>query len=240
MPPESIILAPAKTARIQRLLLAAAIGAYGVAVAFGAAPALSATLLSALALAALAAALFAYVGMRLGPAPAARLGGRAQVARRRLRALAFGVLGVVYITLVAGALVANQGALWSCLALPVCLAPGQLSASAFQSFAAVAMAHRVLAALAVLLVIGLSVRSLRSHGETALRRAAGWSIGLMLAQVLVGMAQVLLARAGDSASLTALRVGHLAVGAGAWAALVVQVALGRKCLTQSSARSPQS
>src|SRR6266545_2162216 len=255
MPPESMIQAPAKTARTQRLLLAAAIGAYSVAVAFGAAPALSATLLSALALAALAAALFAYVGMRLGPASAARLGGRAQVARRRLRALAFGVLGVVYITLVAGALVANQGALWSCLALPVCLAPSQPAAGESQSLAAVAMAHRVLAALAALLVVGLSVRSLRARGETALRRAAGWSIGLMLAQVLVGMAQVLLARAGDSASLTVLRVGHLAVGAAAWAALVVQVALALRSAEsrglrtesglihgapQSSVLSPQS
>ena len=225
MPPESIILAPTKTARIQRLLLAAVIGAYGVAVAFGAAPALGAALLSALALAALAAALYAYVEMRLGPAPAARLGGRAQAARRRWQALLFGVLGVVYITLVAGALVTNQGALWSCLALPVCPAPGQPAASAFQSFAAIAMAHRALAALSVLLVVGLSVRSLRSHAETALRRAAGWSIGLMLAQVLVGMAQVLLAREGESTSLTALRVSHLAVGAAAWGALVVQVAL---------------
>ena len=225
MPPESIIQAPAKTARIQRLLLAAVIGAYGVAVAFGAAPALGAALLSALALAALAAALFAYVELRLGPAPAVRLGGRAQVARRRWRALAFGVLGVVYITLVAGALVTNQGALWSCLALPVCVAPGQPAGSAFESFATVAMAHRVLAALAALLVLGLSAQTLRSRGEIPLRRAAGWSIGLILAQVLVGMAQVLLARAGDSTSLTALRVGHLAVGAAAWAALVVQVAL---------------
>jgi heme o synthase len=232
MPPERIIQAPAKIARNQRLLLAAVIVAYGAAVALGAAPAppfvgvpLSAALWSALALAALAAALFAYVELRLGPAPAARLGGRAQVAQRRWRAMAFGVLGVVYITLVAGALVTNQGALWSCLALPVCLVPDQAAGSAFQSFATVAMAHRVLAALAALLVVGFSAQTLRSRNETALRRAAMWSIGLMLAQVLVGLAQVLLARAGDSASLTALRVGHLAVGAGAWAALVVQVAL---------------
>jgi heme o synthase len=234
MPPESLIQAPAKTARIQRLLLAGAIVAYGVAVVFGAAPALSATLLSALALAALAAALFTYVGMRLGPATAARLGGRAQVARQRWRALAFGVLGVVYITLVAGVLVTNQGALWSCLALPVCLVPGQPAASAFESSATIAMAHRVLAALAALLVVGLSAQILRSRGETALRRAAGWSIGLMLAQVLLGMAQVLLARAGDSASLTALRIGHLAVGAGAWAALVVQVALALRLPSNES------
>jgi heme o synthase len=231
MPPESIIQIPAKTTRIQRLLLAAAIMAYSAAVAFGAATAISATLLSALALAALAVALFGYVELRLGPAPAARLGGRAQVARRRRRALAFGVLGVVYITLIAGALVTNAGALWSCLALPMCVVPGQPAANAFESFATIAMAHRVLAALAALLVVGFSAQTWRSRTETTLRRVAIWSIGLMLAQVLVGLAQVLLARAGDSTSLTALRVTHLAVGAGAWAALVVQVALALRPTT---------
>jgi heme o synthase len=251
MPPESIIQTPAKNTRLQRLLLAAAFGAYSLAVAFGAASAppfvgipLGATLLSALALAALAAALFMYIELRLGPAPTLRLGGQAQAARRRTRALAFGVLGVVYITLVAGALVTSQGALWSCLALPLCAAPGQPAASAFRSLAAVAMAHRVLAALAALLVVGLSVRSLRARGAAALRRAAIWSIGLMLAQVLLGMIQVLLARGGDSASLTALRIGHLAVGAGAWAALVVQVALALRPTTDerrtTTAAYPQS
>jgi protoheme IX farnesyltransferase len=225
MPPESIFQPPQTAARSQRLLLAGAALAYGLAVAFGAAAALSATLLSALALAGLGAALYAYVGMRLGLATPERLGGRAAAARRRLQISAFGVLAVVYVTLVAGALVTNQGALWSCLALPVCVAPGQPSASAFQSFSAIAMAHRGLAALAALLVVGLSAQTLRWRSQPALRRAAGWSIGLMLTQVLLGMAQVLLARQGDSPSLTALRVSHLAIGAGAWAALVVQVAL---------------
>src|SRR5262249_6218035 len=148
-----------------------------------------------------------------------------EAARRRLRIMAFAVLGVVYVTLVAGALVANQGALWGCLALPICFSPGQSATESFQSFALIAMAHRMLAALAALLVVGLSIQTLRTHDQAAPRRAARWSIGLMLAQVLLGMAQVLLARRGDSVSLTALRVGHLAVGAGAWAALVVQVAL---------------
>src|SRR5262245_59059558 len=225
MPAESMLQASLKAARTQRLLLAGATAAYGIAVAFGAAPALGATLLSALALAALGAALFAYVGIRLGPATAARLGGRAEAARRRLRIMAFAVLGVVYVTLVAGALVANQGALWGCLALPICFSPGQSATESFQSFALIAMAHRMLAALAALLVVGLSIQTLRTHDQAAPRRAARWSIGLMLAQVLLGLAQVLLARRGDSVSLTALRVGHLAVGAGAWAALVVQVAL---------------
>jgi len=220
-----MIHAPAKATRIQRLLLAASFAAYAAAVAFGAAPALSATLLSALALAVLAAALFMYVALRLGLAPAVRLGGQAQAAHRRLRVMAFGVLSVVYITLVAGALVTNQGGLWSCLALPNCSAPSQAAPGAFESFATIAMAHRALAALAALLVIGLSSQTLRARAQTVLRRAAIWSIGLMLAQVVLGMAQVLLAREGDSTGLTALRVGHLAVGAGAWAALVIQVAL---------------
>jgi len=231
MPPESLLQTSPKVARTQRLLLAGAAAAYGLAVSFGAAPAISATLLSALALAGLGAALFAYVGMRLGPVTSARLAGRAAAARRRLRIAAFIVLGVVYVTLVAGALVANQGALWSCLALPVCISPGQPAADSFQSFAALAMAHRALAALGAVLVVGLSAGILRSRGETALRRAAICSIALMLAQVLLGMAQVLLAREGAGASLTALRVGHLAVGAGAWAALVVQVALALRPTT---------
>jgi protoheme IX farnesyltransferase len=225
MSPESLLQTTPRAARTQRLLLAGATAAYALAVAFGAAPALSATLISALALAGLGAALFAYVGMRLGPANAARLGARAAAARRRGRVLAFAVLGVVYITLVAGALVTDQGALWSCLTLPICSAPGQPSAGASQSFAVIAMGHRVLAALAALLVVRLSVHYLRAYKQAAIRRAAIWSIGLMLAQVLLGMAQVLQARMGDSASLTALRLGHLALGAGAWAALVVQVAL---------------
>ena len=234
MPPESLLQNWPKAARSQRLLLTGALAAYALAVAFGAAPAMGAVLVSALALAGLGAVLFAYVGMRLGPAPVARLGGRAAAARRRSRVAAFGVLGVVYVTLVAGALVTSQGALWSCLALPLCLTPGQPSAGAFESLAAIATAHRVLAALAALLVLGLSIQTLRAREQTALRRAAGWSIALILGQVLLGMAQVLLARAGDSASLTALRVGHLAVGAGAWAALVVQVALALRPTTDPS------
>ena len=233
MPPESIIQASAKTTRIQRLLLAAAIVAYGVAVAFGAAPALSATLLSALALAALAAALFAYVELRLGPVPASRLGGRAQVARRRWRAMAFGVLGMVYITLVAGALVTNQGALWSCLALPVCVV--LVSRRQAHSNHSPQSRWRI-ACWPPWRRCWWSDYRRKPCARAAKQRSGArpiWSIGLMLAQVLVGMAQVLLARAGDSTSLTALRVGHLAVGAGAWAALVVQVALalGRRPTT---------
>jgi protoheme IX farnesyltransferase len=150
---------------------------------------------------------------------------------RRVRIVSFTVLSVVYVTLVAGALVANQGALWSCLALPLCLAPSQPSAVSFQSFAVLGTAHRVLAALAATLVAGLSAWLLRSRGEVALRRAALWSVAAMLAQVLLGMAQVLLARQGDSAGLTALRAGHLAVGAGAWSALVVLVALALRVTT---------
>jgi heme A synthase len=132
----------AKTIRNQRLLIGIAIGSYSLAVIGGVTPALGATLLSAVALAALGIALFAYVAMRVGPVAAQRLGARAQAAQRRYRTFAFVALAIVYVTLVVGALVTYQGALWSCLTLPLCATPNDL--------ATLAMAHRVMAALAAL------------------------------------------------------------------------------------------
>jgi protoheme IX farnesyltransferase len=217
MQPDSMLRPTAKSARTQRLLISAAVATYILAVIGGATPALGAVLLSAVALAALGAALFACVASRVGPAAEARMGARAQAAQRRYRTLTFAGLGFVYMTLVAGVAVANQGALWDCLALPACPTPGEL--------ASIAMAHRILAAFAALLVAGLALQTWRTRAEPALRRAAGWSLGLMLAQVFVGLVQVALARGGDGPAVLAIRAGHLAVGAGAWAALVVQIAL---------------
>ncbi len=211
-----MLQSPSKTTRAQRLLIAGVAAAYGLAVVGGATPTLAATLVSAAAIAALGAALFAYVAARVGPAPQ-RLGGRAQLAQRRYRSLALATIGMVYGTLVAGALVANEGALWACLALPVCPTPNEL--------AAIAMAHRALAGLAALFVAALAIHTWRTREQPALRHAAGWALGLMLAQVLVGLVQVALARGGNGPQVMAIRGAHLAAGVAAWGALVVQTAL---------------
>jgi heme o synthase len=215
MQPDSLLRSISKVARAQ-WLAGAALVCYGLAVFGGTTPELGATLVCAAALAALGGALYMYVGMRIGPVAPARLGGRAQVARRRYRALALAAIGVVYVTLLAGVLVTNQGALWDCLALPLCPAPSDL--------ARIAIAHRLLAALAALLVTALAVQTWRSHGGRAARIAAGWSLGLILVQVAVGLLQVALARGGGLA-VTAIRGAHLAVGVAAWGALVVQATL---------------
>src|SRR5690349_1271911 len=148
-------IAPAGRASVaQRLLIAAAALAYVLAVVGGSTPALGATMLSAAAIAALGAALYTYVSARVRPATAERLGGRAQTARRHYRRVAMVGLGVVYLTLVLGSLVANHGALRACLALPFC--PASDGASAANSLALISIWHRLLAALAALLVIELA------------------------------------------------------------------------------------
>ncbi|MBK9712130.1 MAG: protoheme IX farnesyltransferase [Kouleothrix sp.] len=183
----------------------------------GASPTAAATLLSAAALAVLGLAIYAYVASRVGPAASQRLGARAQVAQRRYRALLAVTVGLVYLTLSGGALVTNQGGLWVCQALPVCATPSSL--------AIVAMGHRVLAALGALLVLALALQTWRTRPQRALRLAAGGSIALMLAQILVGMVQVVMARDGNGAPVMAIRAAHLAAGTATWAVLIAQATL---------------
>jgi protoheme IX farnesyltransferase len=201
------------------LLIAAVVVAYALALLGIAARTLAATLLSATAIAALGLALFAFVASRVGPAARPHLGGRAQAARRRYQALLFVAAGAVYLTLVAGALVTNVGGLWVCLALPLCANTNDM--------AAVAVAHRVLAAVAGLLVLGLAIQTRQTRTEPPLRRAAGWALGLMLVQILAGLVMIEVVRSwggGNTLTHTA-RLAHLAIGVAAWGALVVQAAL---------------
>jgi protoheme IX farnesyltransferase len=222
MQPQPSIAPAGRNAIAQRLLIAAATLAYVLAVVGGTTPALGATVLSAAAIAALGAALYLYVSARVRPATAERLGGRAQTARRHYRRVAMVGLGVVYLTLVLGSLVANQGALRACLALPFC--PVNDGTSTAGSLALISIWHRVLAALAALLMVELAYRTWRLRAEPAVRRVVLLALVLMAAQILIGLAQVTLA-AGGSTQLMAVRGAHLAVGVGAWAALVIQVAL---------------
>ena len=221
MPPVQLL--NTRTTSAQRLLIGAAALAYVLAVLGGTTPAAGATLLSATAIAGLGAALFAYVGARARPLQPARVGGRALAIRQRYRLQAAVLLALVYVTLVGGALVANQGALWACLALPFCTETG--AAGPGQQLAIVAMSHRVLAAIAAVGVVLLAYRTLRLRAEPAIRRAALWALVLMGCQIIIGMLQVGLASGGTSTQLIVMRGLHLGIGVADWAALVVQVAL---------------
>jgi protoheme IX farnesyltransferase len=215
-------MAPTARATLaQRCLIIGAGVAYILAVLGGATPAFGATAISAAAIAALGAALFVYVSSRVKSQVPGRLGGRAQTARRHYRAAAWLVLSTVYLTLVIGTLVANEGALHACLALPFCPVAGDGD----KSLAMISIGHRLLAALAALLVVELAYRTWRMRPERLVRRATLWVLGLMAAQILIGMAQIALALDGTARQLAAMRGAHLAVGVGAWAALVTQIAL---------------
>ncbi len=206
-------------AGVRRLLIVMAALAYGLAVLGGAVPTSGGAALSSLATAALGAALAVYTVSRLGPIEAQpRLGGRARAVQHRYRALALASTAVLYLVLVFGALMTDAGALWECLALPICPTPNGL--------ALIAMSHRVLAALATLLIVAFAIQTWRFSARRALRIAAGWTLGLMALQVAVGIAQVLLA--GGAVELLAIRGLHLAIGAATWAALVVQATLALK------------
>ena len=218
MQPERLSQSAIKHPAIRRLLIGAVVASYTLAVAGIATPTSGAAVLSAVAIAALGAALYVYVALRLGPAGAQRLGGRARAAQRRYRSLALVAGGAVYLTLVVGVLVTNERGLWDCLALPICPRPGAQVTTA--------MIHRGLAALAALLVAALATATWRARAARPLRLAAGWTLGLMLAQIVIGLVQVIMARNGNGPDVLAIRAAHLAVGAGAWAALVVQIALG--------------
>jgi protoheme IX farnesyltransferase len=204
----------------RRLLLVTAALAYGLAVLGGVMPTSAGPALSSLAVAALGAALSVYTTSRLGPQEAQpRLGSRALAAQRRYRALALASVGALYLVLVLGALVTDVGALWECLALPVCPTTNDQ--------AQISMAHRVLAALAALLIVALAFQTWRSATQRALRVAAGWTVGLMALQVVIGSTQVLLAHGGE-VELLAVRGLHLALGAACWAALVIHATLALK------------
>jgi protoheme IX farnesyltransferase len=186
---------------------------YVFAVVAGVTTTLTGAVVSATAIAALGLVISSYVSARVGPTAQPLLGGRAQKARRNYRMLALGSAAVLYSTLVGGVLVRNAGALWVCPTL-VC--------SATSDLAILAMVHRGVAALAMLLIALLVWRTWRLFSQPVVRLAAGAALGLMLVQIVVGMTQVWLLH--DSAtSLAATRLAHLALGAGAWAALVIGV-----------------
>jgi len=214
-------------------LLALALVAYVAVMTAGTLTDLHGAVISGGATAALGAALAAYTSMRWGVAPG-RLGGRAASARRNYLALAFGTVGVLYLTLVVGAINTSAGVLWACGTWPGCdVASGA---------AALGMAHRGMAGVATLLIAALAVQTWRIGHERTLRIIANGALGLMLAQNLVGLVQVVLAQAGESLPVGVARLAHLGLSSAAWGALVVlaTLALRRPFPAAIPATSPRT
>lgn len=169
------------------------------------------------AMAILGALMVAYTWASLERSEEQRLGGRAQNTLQRYRWLAMSATLGFYLVLLLGALVANKDAMWACLALPIC--------SMTSDLALIQMIHRTIAVLVTIAVIVLARNTWRTRQEPALRRAAGWSLWLTLLQIAVGVVQVMLASTGNGPIVMAMRAIHLAIGAAAWASLVVLTTL---------------
>jgi heme A synthase len=116
------------------------------------------------------------------------------------------LLGLAFVTILFGALVANLGAASACLGFPLC--NGQLF-PAGNYLQHLHWTHRLLAYALTAYVI---VWAFRTPG-----RGPRVVLGLVLLQVAVGAATVLLGLPG------ALQAAHVAVGAGVWAGLVLAV-----------------
>ncbi len=100
--------------------LGIATGAFALAIYSGFYATMPGVALRGFALAVLGGALAIYTNMRLGPFAQGRLGGRAQQVHKRYRTLVLATVGLVYLVLLAGSLVTDTGALWSCQTLPLC------------------------------------------------------------------------------------------------------------------------
>ncbi|MGQ9827057.1 MAG: heme o synthase [Roseiflexus sp.] len=202
--------------RLPWLTVVLALIAYGAVLVGSIVPALTGAAVSGVAMIALGVALAMYTGMRVGTAPV-RLGGRAAMARRTYLTLAFAATGTLYLAVVFGAINTSAGTLWSCQTWPGCAMTGD--------DAWLALAHRGLAGTATLLTVMLAVQTWRIRHERLLRMIVALALGLMLTQNLVGLAQVLLARGGESQPVDVVRLLHLGLSATAWGMLVVLTTL---------------
>jgi heme A synthase len=120
--------------------------------------------------------------------------------------LGLGALGLGFVTVLLGALVANLGAASACLGFPLC--NGQVIPEG-NYFQYVHWVHRLFAYALFGYVVWWAVRTKR--------RGAWYVVALVTTQVAVAAAMVLLALPRP------LQAAHVAVGAAVWAGLVVAV-----------------
>lgn len=101
----------------------------------------------------------------------------------RIRTVVWSVAVYTYLVIYLGAYVRHIGATMACTGWPLC--NGQLWPTLYGPVGA-NFAHRLGAALAVVLVLRLWQAARRVQGRPDLRRGANWALALMLAQVISG------------------------------------------------------
>jgi cytochrome c oxidase assembly protein subunit 15 len=127
----------------------------------------------------------------------------------RLGGRAWALIGLTAALALVGSVVQNSGGGWACPDFPLC--HGQLWPAELGTPALWHMVHRLLALLTGVALVAVAVPAWRA-GRSAARNWVAAAVGLYLAQVAVGIAQVMLVMPA------ALRGLHLALAAAFWAA----------------------
>ncbi|HVB27415.1 MAG TPA: COX15/CtaA family protein [Mycobacteriales bacterium] len=134
-------------------------------------------------------------------------------------ALAGSALTATFVLLVSGSLVLDDGASAACPSWPWC----PPHAGVAVALRIVALLHRAMAGVAVLLLVALAVRTIARRRETAPGAVAlaGMLVALLPAQVAVGAASALFG------SPPAIQDLHLGLAAAIWVCVVALVAVSR-------------
>lgn len=140
---------------------------------------------------------------------------------RKASTWAFTTATVGLIVVAFGAVTANTaGAPAGCMGFPLC--SGSLLPPAGAVPAEIHWAHRVAAFTLLAIAITALLATRRAGSAAPVRKAAWWSIGLILVQLTVAAVLVL------AALPAALQALHLAVGAAVWFAVVVWAVQARR------------
>jgi heme o synthase len=211
---QSTFLGSKFMSRLRPASLGIAAGAFGLALWSAVLAATPGMAVRGVALALLGAALAVHTNTRLGPLPTVgRMGGRAHQAQRRYRTLVWTSVAVVYVVLLAGSLTTDTRALWSCQTLPLCI-PTNIPAG-------IALAHRLLAGFATLLLAVLVWQTWKVRPEYSIRYAAVAALVFMFLSNAMGILQVLTVQTGIGADIGGIGIGHVALSTAVWALLVV-------------------
>lgn len=138
--------------------------------------------------------------------------------RARAGPLAWGALAATFVLFVSGSIVVDGGASAACPSWPACLP----HAGVADGLVAIQLAHRTMAAVAVVLLAATAIRTLAARREMPAAAGFAWSLVVLLpAQVAAGALSAVL-RAPPAAQDV-----HLALAAAIWVGAVGLVATRR-------------